>query len=185
MASRRESKRSSRIFLYQYLLGLSIFLESLIQFSSTIPASSYSSLLLGKEKREGELESDWQTKSIGFLQDSNSSFSACLLVMDDNHYLIEWLAYHYHKLPLRYLVIAVDPRSRTSPSFVLDRWDKYMTIIRWTDSDFLPKEWLNRRISETDSKSKFIMHRERQRNFYPACFRHLKRAKRAWTIVIE
>jgi len=42
--------------------------------------------------------------------------------MDDNHLLIEWLAYHYHALPLRNLVLAVDPRSRTTPDDVLARW---------------------------------------------------------------
>jgi hypothetical protein len=30
-------------------------------------------------------------------------FSSCLLVMDDNPYLIEWLAYHYQSLPLKRL----------------------------------------------------------------------------------
>src|SRR3569832_1678776 len=29
-------------------------------------------------------------------EDTQEYMSACLLVMDDNHWLIEWLAYHYH-----------------------------------------------------------------------------------------
>jgi hypothetical protein len=37
--------------------------------------------------------------------DGYSTFSSCLLVMDDNHRLTEWLAYHYHVLPLRYMVV--------------------------------------------------------------------------------
>jgi hypothetical protein len=37
--------------------------------------------------------------------DGYSAFSSCLLVMDDNHRLTEWLAYHYHVLPLRYMVV--------------------------------------------------------------------------------
>jgi hypothetical protein len=37
--------------------------------------------------------------------DGHSTFSSCLLVMDDNHRLAEWLAYHYHVLPLRYMVV--------------------------------------------------------------------------------
>ena len=41
--------------------------------------------------------------------DHNEGFSSCLLIMDDNHYLIEWLAYHYHVLPLRRLIVATDP----------------------------------------------------------------------------
>ena len=42
---------------------------------------------------------------------ADEAFSACMLVMDDNHRLTEWLAYHYHVLPLRYLVVAVDPKA--------------------------------------------------------------------------
>jgi hypothetical protein len=30
--------------------------------------------------------------------DPKESFAACLVLMDDNHFLIEWLAYHYHVL---------------------------------------------------------------------------------------
>ena len=117
--------------------------------------------------------------------DNNSTFSACLLVMDDNHWLMEWIAYHYHTLPLRYLVIAVDPRSRTSPKHVLDRWENYMTIVRWSDRNFLPSEWLRREVDENDPTAKFMKHRERQRNFYPSCFQLLKAANRQWTMVID
>jgi hypothetical protein len=49
----------------------------------------------------------------------NESFSTCLLVMDENFRLYEWLAYHYHVLTLRYVVIAVDPGSVLSPEPVL------------------------------------------------------------------
>ena len=135
--------------------------------------------------------------------DNNSTFSACLLVMDDNHYLIEWLAYHYHTLPLRYLVIAVDPRSKTSPHSILKRWHPHhMTIVQWNDTHFLPKSWLkrlaantnnntnnnntnNNNILEHDSIAKFVLHRERQRNFYPTCFAALKYVGRSWTLVSD
>jgi hypothetical protein len=118
-------------------------------------------------------------------QDSHSSFSACLLVMDDNHFLIEWLAYHYHTLPLRYLVIAVDPRSRTSPQSILDRWASKITVRVWNDTHFLPQEWLNRGPKADDATSKFVLHRERQRNFYPTCLQALKHAGRQWTMVVD
>jgi hypothetical protein len=42
--------------------------------------------------------------------------------MDDNHLLIEWLAYHYHTVNLRTLVIAIDPKSSTSPIPILNRY---------------------------------------------------------------
>lgn len=117
--------------------------------------------------------------------DNNSTFSACLLVADDNHYLIEWLAYHYLSLPLTYLVIASDPRARTTPDLILDRWSQYMTIVRWNDQNFLPKKWLNRIPDENDPVAKLIKHRERQRHFYPSCFRFLKQAGRQWVMVID
>ena len=66
-------------------------------------------------------------------------FGACLLVKDDNHFLIEWLAYHYHILPLRRLILAVDPLSQTSPSNILRRYEGRMNITQWTDDDFFPK----------------------------------------------
>ncbi len=48
-------------------------------------------------------------------QSEEEGMAACLLIKDDNHLLIEWIAYHYLTLPLRYLVIAVDPDSFSSP----------------------------------------------------------------------
>lgn len=40
--------------------------------------------------RKDELENSLKTPQ------QDEAFSACLLVMDDNHYLIEWLAYRYY-----------------------------------------------------------------------------------------
>lgn len=119
--------------------------------------------------------------------DNNSTFSACLLVADDNHYLIEWLAFHYQTLPLRYLVIASDPRARTLPDLVLNRWSQHnnMTIVQWKDEDFLPQHWLNRVPAEDDPVAKLMKHRERQRHFYPECFQFLKDAGRQWVMVID
>ena len=47
------------------------------------------------------------------------------------------------------------------------------------------QEWLNRNAAEGDSKAKFILHRERQRHFYPSCFKHLKERNRSWTTAID
>jgi hypothetical protein len=44
-----------------------------------------------------------------------ATFSACLLIKDDNDILSEWIAYHYHVLKMRRLVVAVDPLSIESP----------------------------------------------------------------------
>jgi hypothetical protein len=37
------------------------------------------------------------------------------LIKDDNDILNEWIAYRYHFLNLRHMIVAVDPISATSP----------------------------------------------------------------------
>ena len=66
--------------------------------------------------------------------------SACLLVNDENPRLPEWLAYHYYILPLRSLIVAVDPASRSSPQSILDRYSCLMDVTIWNDNDYLPEK---------------------------------------------
>ena len=118
--------------------------------------------------------------------DTSESFSACILVMDENHRLPEWLAYHYYALPLRYLVIAVDPNSITSPSEILAQWKGRMEIVQWTDSDFTDKTVnLKRRDRGDDVKSQLRsnlgLHRKRQAYFYERCAKFLQAQNRSWT----
>jgi hypothetical protein len=144
-------------------------------------------------------------QGVGDVNYSNESvepegeFSACLLVMDDNHFLIEWLAYHYHTLPLRHLILAVDPRSVTSPTKILDRWrDHGMVIEEWSDKDFMPPvrnvsnmknaqmiSLLSRKGYNTEDAQVISLHRTRQKQFYNKCLRVLKSAGRTWTLLID
>lgn len=98
--------------------------------------------------------------------DNGTGAAACLLVMDENPHLIEWLAYHYQILPLRHLIIASDKLSLTSPSDVLGRWEELINITKWTDDDFGYKA--NAR-ARTD-----LQHRYRQKTFVAQCLRHFK-----------
>ena len=109
--------------------------------------------------------------------DTKESFSACLLTMDDAHFLIEWIAYHYHTLPLRHLIVAVDPHSQTSPSFVFDKWRNYtdLQIEEWTDLDFMDQ------VNQADTNG----HRNRQKAFNQACLKTLKQANKTWTLMID
>jgi len=121
---------------------------------------------------------------------ADDTFSACLLVMDDNHFLIEWLAYHYHVLPLQYLIVATDPRSQTSPNSVLDRWRSRMTILSWNDQDYMSAAELQEaedivRRKFGDVTPNLIRHRARQRLFYDKCMRKLKKEGRRWTILTD
>jgi len=38
----------------------------------------------------------------------SNGLAACLVIKDDNDRLVEWIAYHYQVLPLRFLVVGVD-----------------------------------------------------------------------------
>lgn len=122
------------------------------------------------------------------------SFAACLLVMDDNHFLIEWLAYHYHVLPLRHLIVAVDPRSQTSPAEILSRWKDSINItVWWKDTDFIANA---EELEEAESRirvqfkadkpsAKLIRHRARQRLVYYHCMQEHMKANRTWTLFTD
>ena len=72
---------------------------------------------------------------------SSHSVSACLLIKDDNEILNEWIAYHYHVLRLRYIVVAVDPTSTVAPNAIFEKWQNEtdLSIEIWSDQDFIPK----------------------------------------------
>lgn len=116
-------------------------------------------------------------------EEAKSSFSSCLVFMDDNHWLIEWIAYHYHVLPLRHLVLVVDPRSHTSPTRVLDRWRDKIVIEEWIDEDFLP-DWVQRRAGMANV-SHLWLHLNRQNFFYAQCLKSLHQRGRAWVTLTD
>jgi hypothetical protein len=126
---------------------------------------------------------------------SDKGMAACLLVMDDNHLLIEWLAYHYHTLPLRYLVVAVDPRSRTSPQAILDRYASQvtnLTIVSWkgdvayvTAAELQQAQAHVRRYFGRDLSPALLAHRARQRMFYYKCLEHVKAQGGHWTALVD
>eukprot|EP00980_Cylindrotheca_fusiformis_P016617 scaffold4973_cov135-Cylindrotheca_fusiformis.AAC.35 len=70
--------------------------------------------------------------------------SFCLLTKDDGEILNEWIAYHYHVLNLRRLIVAVDPLSTTSPVPLLQKWKDLfgMHIEIWKDEDYMPDYFL-------------------------------------------
>jgi hypothetical protein len=106
------------------------------------------------------------------------SFGACLLIMDDNHYLIEWLAYHFVFLPLKWLIVAVDPKSTTDPNPILDRYrtSGLMNITVWNDTNFFPG-W--RQKGFIASNKTIQMYLRRQEFFNVACLREMKRMRMA------
>jgi hypothetical protein len=115
--------------------------------------------------------------------DGNRTFASCMLVMDDNHRLAEWIAYHYHVLPLRYMVVAIDPRSQTSPTWLLNRWRKMGVYIEvWSDKDFWQRDDLQLKPIPDNAvlQIKRDRHRGRQKFFYRSCLKYLKERNRTW-----
>ena len=126
----------------------------------------------------------------------DSHFSACILWMDDNYRLEEWLAYHYYIMKLRYVVIAVDQFSRTSPQHIADRWNDRentyqlnMTIVTWTDADYVTEYAAQmhtlQQSSRVDSaseqgKKKTRYYLNRQPEFYRRCSIHLVAHNKTW-----
>jgi hypothetical protein len=121
--------------------------------------------------------------------------AACLLVMDDNHFLIEWLCYHYHTVLLRRLVVALDPRSKTSPAKIFERWKNSPLNITvwWNDSDYVSnaseweqaESWVTKRFAQDKPSVDLIRHRARQRLFYYHCMREHKRNGMEYTLLID
>ena len=107
------------------------------------------------------------------------SFSACLLIKDDNRLLWEWLAYHWLVLPLRHLVVAVDPNSQTSPSHIFDSYRSLgMEILELQEDDFFKQKPVH--LKNDKSMLGF-----RQHGFLTHCLRLLKKKNQAWTIIID
>ncbi len=132
----------------------------------------------------------------------NASFSACLLIKDDNEILSEWIAYHYHTIKLRHLIVAVDPLSSESPTIILARW-KLLTDLNirlWHDEHYMPDDFLetgqappNFIATETDLKNSKMRHesileisnhRYRQRVFLSSCLRSMRAEGNSWVIHI-
>ncbi|OEU14898.1 hypothetical protein FRACYDRAFT_241455 [Fragilariopsis cylindrus CCMP1102] len=142
--------------------------------------------------------------------DDTGHFSACTLWMDDNHRLDEWLAYHYYILKLRYVIIGIDPYSKTSPQKIINKWNQYnfnisgnITIIGWNETEYVSKKVRKQNkneLNEIESKyqnknndtntntdftllygtAKTNQYLSRQRLFMKECSRHMVSLSKTW-----
>ena len=170
------------------------------------PTDNKPSPIEPNNKRNAEkYKNSTPTKQSQLSDDDNDSFSACILRMDDNYRLEEWLAYHYYLMKLRYVVINIDPWSKTSPQSIIDRWNdaenKYnlnMTIVTMTDSEYVPdfdqkvkklQQLENIVLAQNNSTSAeastYIKKKTgyiilRQKIFYKACSHHLIEHSKSW-----
>ena len=121
--------------------------------------------------------------------ESPFTWSACLLVKDDNVILPEWLSYHYTTLPLRRIIIAVDPLSISQPDFILDKFRQIgINITKWTDRDFFYRgkgQWEDVAPPNASQEAIYKSHLYRQKLFLTSCVQTLKREGRSWTALID
>jgi len=101
-------------------------------------------------------------------------------------FLVEWLAYHYHMLPLKHLTVLLDSKSITSPLQIFERWDNYaddlqIEVVDWDWPDALAPvpDYLK---NETSIRH-YI---GRQNMFYGDCMKNYKRRKwNSWVLLTD
>jgi len=113
-------------------------------------------------------------------------FGSCLMTMDDNHHLPEWLAYQYTTLPLRRLIVFVDAQSRTSPVPILDRFRNLIKVTYITEEDMYLKETLAlKRAIKLSGKGRVRHYLGRQNKFNAACLKQLQKEGFSWVTNID
>eukprot|EP00977_Amphora_coffeiformis_P008870 scaffold2003_cov157-Amphora_coffeaeformis.AAC.4 len=156
-----------------------------------------------KHKKGSLVQEKEVTKPLDSSLAPNATFAACLLIKDDNDILPEWLAYHYHVIGLRRLIVAVDPLSSQYPTKILEKWKSLidMKIEEWTDDDYMPSdflvyqkppdqymenttEFLSKGFSAEDVLE-ISTHRFRQRVFLAKCMRDLRDKGNSWVMHID
>jgi len=152
-------------------------------------------VLAPEERREQELKVKLSEKTNDLSELSKGSFGGCLMIMDDNHFLVEWLAYHWHVLPLRHLFVLLDEKSQTSPLGIFDRWEQddhsgskkarmQIEVVDWTWPRVLaPAENVDPEIVNNTEIRHYI---GRQNKFYEKCMQEYKaRNWDSWIILTD
>mmetsp|Transcript_12895 Transcript_12895/g.21127 ORF Transcript_12895/g.21127 Transcript_12895/m.21127 type:complete len:607 (+) Transcript_12895:42-1862(+) len=149
---------------------------------------SLSNIRMSTLQKNGSRIDNTQRQHLLAVADNEEGASACLLVNDENPRLPEWIAYHYHTLPLRALTVAIDPASRSSPLEILQRWNDtgLIEMQLWNDDDFLYRHSANGSKKETIRVSADVYgHRTRQNHFINKCMADFKRRNKQWVLLID
>ena len=94
-------------------INLVLYMQLLLQFSKMEPEISFDKSFRLQNSNSHYIPDDGfrlQNSSSHYIPDDG--FAGCLVLKDDNARLSEWLAYHWLVLPLKYLVVAVDPTGK-------------------------------------------------------------------------
>jgi hypothetical protein len=162
---------------------------------------------LGAHDRQLLLRAQQNAKLAEFQPQSNvKGMSSCLFIMDDTIRLLEWLPYHYTVLPLKYIIVGIDPHSNNMSRIlkVLDRWSTKMNITVWDndqiylegvpyDKAWKRKYWLDKtagivnpfHFNKATLEYKSQEHKRRQNIFTAACFRDHHLAGRDWVMNLD
>mmetsp|Transcript_14355 Transcript_14355/g.21907 ORF Transcript_14355/g.21907 Transcript_14355/m.21907 type:complete len:358 (-) Transcript_14355:2007-3080(-) len=110
------------------------------------------------------------------------SFSACIMFKDDTLRIREWIAYHYHVLSLRQIIIGVD--GGIYPAELVTQYSDFIKITLWPRDVFAPEAemYTSQRKKEMDAANKFF---RRQTLFLRKCSLELRQQKRHWTVFID
>jgi len=112
------------------------------------------------------------------------------LIKDDNVILPEWIAYHYQVLPLRRLILAIDPYSLTSPECIVESFRREIGLntTMWTDGDYMYEGTLAYRkfpsTNATDQR-KYQFYQWRQQVFFTKCLRQLREEGASYTLFLD
>jgi hypothetical protein len=118
--------------------------------------------------------------------DAPFNFSACLIVKDASQRLPEWLAYHYTVLPLRRLIVGVDPFSLTQPDLIVDAYQSIgLQTTIWHERHYLPENQRVNTSANMTGMEKYRFYLRRQVAFYSQCTKQLKGEKKSWVILID
>ena len=134
----------------------------------------------------------------------DESWSACLLVNNENLQLPEWLAYHYQVLPLRRIIVARDPRAKTDPRHILKQFEEIgLEATVWDYDDYfctggrkrhsIHKQYNYSYVDfmngtkgpNTDEGLSYQMHLWRQLCFLTKCTQQLRDEGRSWMMAID
>jgi hypothetical protein len=134
----------------------------------------------------------------------DESWSACLLVNNENLQLPEWLAYHYQVLPLRRIIVGRDPRAKTDPRHILKQFEAIgLEATVWDYDDYFYRGGKRKRSIQkqynysyvdfmngtsgpnTDEVLSYKMHLWRQLCFLDKCKQQLRDEGRSWMMAID
>ena len=149
---------------------------------------------LSKEEVRSTDNQHYRSDAIQIENDSKYpfTFAGCLMVKDDNQILPEWLAYHYTVMPLRHLIIGVDPMSYTQVERVVEKFQSIgMKIMLLTGNEYWQDgRWFSIKLKNFDPKNHTTAHAHniathRQGKFFDRCFRILGRQGFSHTMILD